>query len=226
MSSSGVALIAPFAHWRKAMVNKRSVVCIEGYPRSANTFTVAGFIISQGDGGHIARHTHLVGHVKRAVKFKVPTVVVFREPIDAVASLAVFSPYLSLRQCLQFYIDFHEGILSDVSSIVIVPFDEIVKDFSIVIDGLNSKYGDCFIKPECDSGFESKCFKMVEEMDKRYNEADHINDNQVARPNNERNKLSSKYKKELTDSNLYDEKLNQAMNLYSVFLSKFDEQNI
>ena len=67
---------------------------------------------------------------------------------------------------------------------------------------------------------------MVEEMDKRYNEADHINNSQVARPNNERNKLSSKYKEELIESNLYDEKLNQAKNIYAVFLSKFDEQNI
>lgn len=70
--------------YKSLLVNEDTDIVIEGYPRSANTFAVAAFEIAQGKPSKIARHTHAIAQLKRAAALKLPTLVIIREPEQAI----------------------------------------------------------------------------------------------------------------------------------------------
>lgn len=65
--------------YKNLLVNEDTDIVIEGYPRSANTFAVAAFEITQGKPVKIARHTHAVAQLKRATRLKKPTLVIINQ---------------------------------------------------------------------------------------------------------------------------------------------------
>lgn len=117
---------------------------IEGFPRSGNSFASSGFGYAQDWKVHRASNTHLPAQVIVAVRRGLPTLVVIRRPLDAVASLLVATPYLrpasGIREWLRFY-----SVIEPVSEgYVLASFDEVVSDFGLVIDRINSRFGTTF----------------------------------------------------------------------------------
>ena len=72
-------------------------LCVEGYPRSANTFTV-DMIKGSNPRLVIAHHTHDVDNIRLALLFRIPTLVVIRNPLDAVTSHSVYFDAQSVGQ--------------------------------------------------------------------------------------------------------------------------------
>ena len=60
-------------------------ICIEGFPRSGNSFFVMTFQ-QWNPGTTIAHHSHLASNAKYSVKQHKPTVILIREPAEAIAS--------------------------------------------------------------------------------------------------------------------------------------------
>ena len=141
-------------------------VLIEGYPRSANSFAVAAFARAQGwpgsGGGRIAHHTHAPAHVLEAVRRGIPSIVLIRDPADAVLEFLLVKPDLTPRQGLRGYIRFYEPLLPHRSGFVIGPFEEVTTDLGRVIVRLNARFGTSFAPFEHTSGHEREVF---EEMD-------------------------------------------------------------
>lgn len=197
-SVSGFRLWAAFSPWKHVVVRKDSVVCIEGFPRSANTFAVAAFILSQGGSElHIARHTHLSGQVKLACRYKVPVLLVIREPRAAVCSLRIFNPDLPVTDTLKAYIRFHKELLPYRSQISVIRFEEVTGDYQKAIDALNVKSGTSFKPVEHTSDFESRCFDLVEKMDRRAMKSPTTSESTVARPSESRKKAREAAEAEL-----------------------------
>lgn len=71
--------------WRKA-VGPDTEICIEGFPRSANSFLL-WFFRRANPGVVAAHHLHVAGNVLAAQARGLPTVVLLREPAEAAASL-------------------------------------------------------------------------------------------------------------------------------------------
>src|SRR5438874_8416960 len=117
-ASARPALAMPAARLRGhgVLVSSPGVeVLIEGYPRSANSFTVAAFARAQGwpgsGGGRIAHHTHAPAHVLEAIRRGIPAIVLLRDPADAVPEFVLVKPDLCLPQALRGYVRFNEPLV-------------------------------------------------------------------------------------------------------------------
>ncbi|MGJ8655524.1 MAG: hypothetical protein ACSHX6_03660 [Akkermansiaceae bacterium] len=217
-SATGVKFLSWFGSWRSGLVKRDSRICIEAYPRSANTYSVAAFKISQDDmGSHIARHSHMAGQVKLALNYEIPCLVVIREPLAAASSLAVFAPYLSVKQCLKSYIQFYQSIWADRDRFVCVKFETVVESYDQIIQQLNKKYSLDLKGFESNDEMEKSCFELVEEMDRIYSKSEEITPTKVARPNEDRTKLNEVAKQELKQEK-YKNLLFEAQELYEKYL--------
>jgi hypothetical protein len=141
-------------------------VLIEGYPRSANSFTVAAFARAQGwpgsGGGRIAHHTHAPAHVMEAIRRKIPAMVLIRDPAEGVLEFVLVKPDLTVRQALRGYLRFYEPLVPVATGFLTARFEDVTTDLGSVIERLNARFGTSFV-PFVHSEEEERT--VFEEMD-------------------------------------------------------------
>jgi len=107
-------------------------ICIEGYPRSGNTFAVLMF--NMANDVHIAHHTHCTGQIARALRYGIPAVVLIRHPIDAITSSAFsLGGQKAIDAQVYRYIAFYRWVKPRVDSVVLCRFETVITDFNRVI---------------------------------------------------------------------------------------------
>lgn len=122
----------------KELVTNKTDLTIEGFPRSANSFLEAAINRSAAQQLRISHHVHSRANVYRSIKLKVPTVVLFRNPVDAVVSYleecdgAYKNPILLFREYNIFYnkMPFSNPYLKYVS------FEDVVKNTSKTVESI------------------------------------------------------------------------------------------
>jgi hypothetical protein len=129
---------------KKLLVSSNSNICIEGYPRCANTFAVLAFESAQERSLDIAHHMHLAGQVIYSANKGIPTIVLLRNPLDACVSMLFREPELDPRLCLRMYIDFHKPLLRYLDQIVVAPFDRVTSEYALIIRRVNEFYSTDF----------------------------------------------------------------------------------
>lgn len=138
-------------------VEKDTEIVIEGFPRSANSFSIGAFEFAQRRPVRLASHLHAPAQIIRAVHLSIPTLVLIRKPVDAVISFkslelevsdtnSYISPGLSisLKNYLKFWISFYTRIKPYKDYYVIGLFDEVIQDFGLVIEKINSNFNTNF----------------------------------------------------------------------------------
>ena len=70
----------------KVLVSKHANLTIEGFPRSANSFLEAAINEVSAQPLIISHHVHARANIYRSLKLKVPCVVLYRNPVDAIVS--------------------------------------------------------------------------------------------------------------------------------------------
>jgi hypothetical protein len=140
------ALYLPIARRRRRAepLTSETELVVEGFPRSGNTFAVASFGAAQTRPVKLARHEHAAAQVIGAVRRDVPVVVLVRRPEDAVVSLAIQQPQLTVRQLLRSYVRFHRPLRPYLDRIVVATFDQVTTDFGEVTRRVNARYGTAF----------------------------------------------------------------------------------
>ena len=140
----GLRMMA-WMNWRqnrkRLYAGPRTDICIEGYPRCANTFAVLAFESAQSQPLNIAHHTHLSGQILYSIRYGIPSIVLIRNPLDAAVSLKVREPSLTEHTCLKLYYDFYAPILQRKKDLVIASFETVIHDFGKVIKEVNALYG-------------------------------------------------------------------------------------
>jgi len=156
-------LIRPLARARRhgVIVDEGTEVVIEGYPRSANSFSVVAFEVAQGRRTRIAHHTHAPGHVLAAARMGVPTIVLARDPADAVLEFLLVRPRLGLGVALRGYLRFYEPLLGR-DGFVVGPFPEVTTDFGAVMRRLNERFGTDFVPFEHTPENVQTCFDAMQ----------------------------------------------------------------
>jgi hypothetical protein len=129
---------------RALVVRAGRAIAIVGYPGSGNTFARDAMLWANPD-LDIASHVHSWTQIAEAVRLGLPTLVLTREPIQAVSSTLVRSPQFSLPSELQAYARFQERALHFVGDTVVAEFDEVTKRFGDVVDRVNSRFGTSFL---------------------------------------------------------------------------------
>jgi hypothetical protein len=149
-------------------VRSRTQVVIEGFPRSANTFAVAMFRMSQADPVRIAHHLHAPAQVIQAARHHIPTMLIIREPDAAVTSLSIRDPRITLNLGFRRYVRFHRRLLKWRDSFITVAFDTVTSDFGRAIDAVNGRWGTPFFSRIDNSEEGLKRYRDSVEASERY----------------------------------------------------------
>jgi hypothetical protein len=141
-------------------------VVIEGYPRSANSFSVAAFGMAQEWSGRarpeIAHHTHAPAHVIAAVRQGIPALVLIRDPEDAVLEFVMVKPSITVRQALRGYVRFYGPLPAYRDGFVVGRFEEVTSDFGAVMRRVNDRFGTAFVPFPHTPGNEQACFDAMD----------------------------------------------------------------
>ena len=119
-------------------------LCIEGFPRSGNTFTVIAFLRAQPELVSVAHHVHAAGAVLEAVRLGTPTLVLIRPPEGSVLSYLARWPELTTAHALRGYIRFYEPLVAHRDGFVVARFEEVTTDPGIAIRRVNERFGTSF----------------------------------------------------------------------------------
>jgi hypothetical protein len=114
----------------------------------------------------MGRHLHGAPHILRAVRLHLPTVVLIREPADAVASYLIRRPSLTPADALLEYLDFYRTAWRVRDGFVVALFDDVVSDFGAVTRRVNDRFGTSFVPYEPTAENERAAFALVEEMNR------------------------------------------------------------
>jgi hypothetical protein len=117
-------------------------ICIEGYPRSANTWAVCMFL--EANKGHVGHHTHATANIARALRYGIPAIVLIRNPIEAITSAVIAQDRGDVDGEVAYYLTFYRWVEPRADSLVVADFDEITNDFNRVIRRVNEKYDTAF----------------------------------------------------------------------------------
>jgi len=131
-------------HLAYLCVNRDTKIVIEGFPRCGNTFAVIAFQQAQKRKIKIAHHLHVPAQIRYATRNGIPTLVLIREPLEAVASLLVRHPERTPGKCLSEYDNFYRSIVSAKDKFVVADFKETVNDFGSVTTRLNELFQTSF----------------------------------------------------------------------------------
>ena len=190
---------------------------IEGFPRSGNTFATAAFgMAKSGPLPKVAHHTHAAAVVIAAARRGIPVLLLIRRPGDAVLSVAVRQPDLSLRAAFRAYIGFYGPLLRYRDDLVVATFEEVVRDFGAVTTRVNERFGTSFGIFEHTDGNVRKALALIEaEEEDRYGPGRKLQE-RAAFPSEERTRL----KEELRAGDHWDELRTlraRAERIYEVF---------
>ena len=119
---------------------------VEGFPRCGNTFVVAAIELAEARDIAISSHVHVPAQVKLAVRRRVPTIVVIRDPVDAVPSLIVAAPHVRPDVALREFAHHYTELLPYRADVVVATVDQITRDLGPVIDAVNAKFGTSFAR--------------------------------------------------------------------------------
>jgi hypothetical protein len=142
------ALYMPWAryHHRYSMdriVRPDTDLVIEAFGRTGTTFANFAFLSAQRRRVRTVHHTHAAAQVITAVKMKIPTLVIVREP-EAVALSHMARHQVSARPPLVAWIRFHQRLVAYRKGIVFCGFDQMTGNFTPAIERLNEKFGTSF----------------------------------------------------------------------------------
>jgi hypothetical protein len=190
-------LLRPRQDLTRAVTPDKQVV-IEGFPRSGNSFARRAFIMAQDetfDVTSIAHHLHVPAQIVRAAQWRIPTLVLIRNPKDAVLSLVIRDP-ISVEHALRYYISFYETSEKYRNAYVLGRFEEVTEDFGQVIRRINDKFGTTFSEFRHDEENVGKLFAGMEaHARKKYGET--LWERKVQRPAAAREKIKDDIEYEL-----------------------------
>lgn len=157
--------------WKK--VSPQNDICIEGFPRSANSFFSAIFRIHNPT-AKCAHHMHAPMQVIKAIEYDIPCILLIRKPIDAIASVLVVDRSLSIRLAIQSYINFYEWVWPVRESIVIADFKDATQHPQRIVETLNQRYGTSFHMKPITPTVREHIFGQLQNAQKALNLPEHL----------------------------------------------------
>jgi len=146
------SLAVPLARLRGEgeLVDSRTDLVVESYPRCASSFAIAGFRLAQEPRSlRVAHHTHASGHVIAGIRFGIPALVLIREPEGAVVSSRIRHPARTYADLLRGFCAFYEPLVPHRGDLVVGTFDEVIGgELGAITRRLNARFGTTFAEFE------------------------------------------------------------------------------
>jgi hypothetical protein len=142
------------------LVTDETDLCVEGFPRSANSFAVGAFEYAQPEPLSIAHHNHVPAPLLNAARRGLPALVLIRDPVDTVISNRGLQLQIAAQEGtegpahvpytrqLRTWIAWHERVWPVRDQAVVAPFAVVTDDFGRVMDAVNARFGTDFTRFE------------------------------------------------------------------------------
>ncbi|MBV9093756.1 MAG: hypothetical protein JO132_07760 [Streptosporangiaceae bacterium] len=143
------------------VISSQTGLVIDGYTRSATTFAVHAFQLSQEQPVRLAHHLHASAQLLTAARRGVPALALIREPRGAILSQLIREPKKELRDALAAYSRFYIRLLPYRGSFVVGEFKEVTHDFGAVIRRLNAHFGTSFAEFVHTETNMRECFDLI-----------------------------------------------------------------
>ncbi|TRD10780.1 hypothetical protein FGU71_02115 [Erythrobacter insulae] len=142
----------PFGEPNKASLRRllcdETEIVIEGFPRSANSWTVRVFRHWQGRRIRIAEHQHSEAQILAGCRRGLPVIVLIRKPQDSIRSWDQYDPALDLGWALRRWIAFYSAVEKVADQVVIATFEQATEEFGSVVQQANAKFSTRFLYGE------------------------------------------------------------------------------
>lgn len=183
-------------------------ICIEGFPRSGNTYFVSAFL-SWNRGSAVAHHSHLAGSARYAIKHDIPTVILCREPQDAVASVMAWDGLLWAPVALLGYIHFYRVLWRYRHKFLVLSFDDVTQRPDECVQKINRHCNTTFLCEEFSVLVDEKIRARLKTVDRRHDREG----SSSSLPNPQKLELKTEYSRLARGSRLFP----VARRLYSDF---------
>ena len=161
------SLAVPLARLRGEgeLVDSRTDLLVESYPRCASSFAIAAFRLAQEpESVRIAHHTHASGHVIAAIRLGVPALVLIREPEGAVVSGRIRHPARTNADLLHGFCAFYEPLVPHRGDLVVGTFEEVVGGaLGAITRRLNARFGTTYAEFEPTEENVARCLREIDD---------------------------------------------------------------
>ena len=185
-----------------ALLAPDTELLIEGFPRSANSFAVAAFVMAQGRDVKVAHHTHAPGHVLSAVRARCPSLILIREPDESALEVVVARPTRTVRQALRGWVRFYRPLVPASASVVIGAFPDVTSSFGSVIRRVNLRFGTTFAEFAHTDEMVQVCFQAMDAYWRDRVGSSEVLERLVGRPSALREELKDSLRPRLDDPRL------------------------
>jgi hypothetical protein len=208
-------------HGTDLLVSKDTEIAIEGFPRSANTFAVEAFEMSQDHPVRIAHHLHASAQIMMAVKYGIPTVVLIREPKGALESCLVREPHRCAKGVLKDYIHFYNSIHLHSADYVVATFEQVTNNLGKVTRRVNTRFGTTLKEFAHTEKNVADCFQRIDDQDRKQSGKESVRTDFVCRPSEAKSSLKRQAAERLKATHL-DKLWDRAREIYEEFSSYAD----
>ena len=148
--------------YKARLVRRRGItrICIEGFPRSANSFAVRLF--RSANDVPVAHHTHSTDNIQLALDYGIPVLILIREPIHAIASACIYRKQ-SVDSEVSWWLLFYQYVEQVKDRVVLADFQQVTGDFNSVIASLNDKFNTDFSLVEDLEAAREQVFEGIKE---------------------------------------------------------------
>ena len=147
------------------VIGPQTELVIDGFTRSATTFAVYAFQLSQEQPVRLAHHLHAPAQLLTAARHGVPALALIREPREAIFSQLILEPDVALRDALAAYCRFYTRLLPYRGSFVVGEFKQVTHDFGAVVRRLNAHFGTSFAEFLHTEANRRECFELIKLRD-------------------------------------------------------------
>lgn len=180
------SVLARPSQWR-ITVGRSTDVVVDGFPRSGNNFAFEAFRMAN-PAARMASRTHAPAQIRRGVERGIPTLLLVRDPLEAVLSLLVRQPYLGAREALADHRAFYEATWPFRHGFVVGEFGRVTTDLGGLIEELNRRFGSTFEPYRNTPERDARSLAAIEEHHRAYF-GGRVLETHVARPSPEREAL-------------------------------------
>src|SRR5690606_3500081 len=99
-----------YPRFKNRITQKDTAICIEGFPRSGNTFCYHAFKLLNPD-VKIAHHIHSPSQIYFSKTYQIPCLIMVRNPLDSIASMVIVDGKISVTVAIKYYIAYYKQLL-------------------------------------------------------------------------------------------------------------------
>jgi len=147
------------------VVDERTDLLVESFPRCASSFALATINLAQAPRVlHVAHHTHAPANVVRAIDLAVPALVLIRTPEDVAVSNMIRHPHRTPNDVLRGFLRFYEPLQPRRSGFVVGTYEEVTGGhMDSVIRRVNRRFGTDLVEFESSPDDVQRIMREIDE---------------------------------------------------------------